>query len=258
MEDPSLPRLLEPSRSSLSEHADASPDPYRLAARALLTRYPSLLITEDELTALMLRRTAEAGEDQAPPQLAYACFARALYSGCMAHDQPDRIERAYTDLFTYLQRIAGYRWPASAADITQRAIVLVYEQIACCRSPEAFLKFAQYKLLHAAQQERGAHRMPASLEAEALDATLASPADVGAAVLDLLTLEALVAALNRLLKPRQRAAFVLKYFAAASDEQIGAQLGISAAYVAVLRNRAIKRLRADEQLRQLLVGGDRA
>lgn len=229
----------------------------RRAAGQLLARHPSLLIGAADLSALMLQRAAGEGVGKPLAQLAHECLALALHAACGDAHAPERIERAYTDLWAYLRRIALRRWPADADDITQRALVLVYQHYATCRRPAAFLKFAHYKLLHAAQQERGTRPPPDSLDAEALVDTLPDPGDVAAAALERIELEALAAAIGRLRDPRQRAAVLLRFVRGLSDQAIGAQLGITPEHAAVLRSRALKRLRDDPELRQALLDSER-
>lgn len=246
-------------------HAHLAPDTprsdvaaCRRAARQLLARHPSLLIGEADLSALMLQRAADEGAGKPLAQIAHECLALALHAACGDAHDPERIERGYADLWAYLRRIALRRWPADADDITQRALVLIHTRLATCNYPAAFLKFAYYKLLHAAQQERGTRPPPDSLDAEALADALPDPADAAAAAMERIELEALAAAIGRLRDPRQRAAVLLRYLRGLSDQEISAQLGITPEYAAVLRSRALKWLRDDPDLRRALLESERA
>ncbi len=176
----------------------------------------------------------------APPPRSTRRVAR-----CTIHN---RIEQGYTELFRYLQRIAALRWPQSAPDIVQRALELTYAQIDRCQAPESFLAFARFKLLQAAKEEHGARVPPASIDETRLKLQLTGPDDVATSVLNAIAIETLLQAIGRLPDPRQRTAVVSKYFRAASDQVIARELGITPQHVAVLRNRALQRLRRDPML----------
>ena len=166
-------------------------------------------------------------------------------------------EVAFGDLYRFLYRAAYNRWPELAEDATQRALVLVYEQIDRCREPGTFLAFALNKLRHAFQQEQRARKSSdASIDEEDLDLVLTDgePDALEQRLLSEESTTALLQAVERLADPRQRSVVLWKFFGGLSDEEIGRQLGIQPGHVRVLRHRGLDRLRADAVLKHSLSG----
>jgi hypothetical protein len=91
-------------------------------------------------------------------------YSIVLYEACRQAKNSERRERAYTELHRYLYRAAYNRRRELADDATQRALLLVYEQIDRCQSPGTFLKFAIWKLLQAIKDEDRARGKELSLE----------------------------------------------------------------------------------------------
>jgi RNA polymerase sigma factor (sigma-70 family) len=229
----------------------------RTAAGQTLARNGWSFISEAELSAQIAQRAPnDDGGSSSLYQLAYRCAAAALYAACSAVDDPPRLEQGYTELFRYLHRIAARRWPHEAHDIVQRALELTYTKIHRCQSPQSFLTFARFKLLQAAKEEWGKRASLESIEVAESSNQLAAPADVAAEAIGLVELEALVRAIDRLDDRRQQLAVIGKYFAADSDLAIARELGIKIGHVAVLRNRALKRLREDRDLRKAFLFHD--
>jgi len=202
------------------------------------------LLPEDELVN---RAQDSAGSGASPGELRRAAinqYTLALYEACRQTEDPTRRERAYGELFRYLFRAAYNRWPDLAADVTQRALLLVHEQIERCRKPGAFLAFALFKLRHAFDLEKRLQR----------DARLFSLADVpepktGSGSLHRgWQIRALVEAIQRLPDERQRQAILLRFFAGLNDEEIAARLEITPGHVRVLRHRGMVQLRQDRRL----------
>jgi len=219
------------------------------AVRELIERHDWALLREDDLVELVLS-SAQPG---APPtdleRRAIHYYTTVLYRACQQDGDLDRRERAYYELFRYLFRAAYNRWPELAEDVTQRALVLVYEQIDRCRHPGAFLAFALYKLHHAFQQERRARGTDWPLEEIGQGAVEASSVTLYSYLIQQEQLHMLLVAIGQLPDERQRKVILRKYFAGLSDEEISARLGIAVGNVRVLRHRGLARLREDEELR---------
>ena len=221
----------------------------RRAVRALIERYDWALLSEDDLVALVL----SAAQPEASPadlgKQAMHQYTLVLYQACRQTRDPHRRERAYHELFRYLFRAAYNRWPDLAEDVTQRALVLVYEQIDRCRHPGAFLAFALYKLQHAFQQERRARGRDWSEEDTSQRGTEREQAEFQSHLGEKEWLQMLVEAIQRLPDERQQKAILLKFLGGLSDKEISALLGVTVNNVRVLRHRGIARLRDNEQLR---------
>lgn len=226
------------------------------AARQILSRYGWTFVTAAELGQRIARRLVITEEPAPLMVVAHACAAELLYHACRAVDEPQRIEQGYTELYHYLDRIAKRRWLDRGSDIVQHAIELTFQQVERCRAPSAFLAFARYKLLHAVKADLGIRAPAISLEDAAVTAQLAAGADVAAEVIGIAGLEELVLAIQRLPDPRQRTVVLGKYFLQQSDQMIATGLSITPQYVAVLRGRALKRLREDLRLRRFFLQTD--
>lgn len=236
----------EPGSGSLPDHS-------QLVAHHTITRYGWSIISANELGRLITQHLVDSSHDRPLKVIAHSCAAEVLYEACRNDADPQRIEQGYTDLFRYLERIAVRRWPTHSPDIVQRALELTHAQIDRCRAPNSFLAFARYKLLQAAKEEIGPRAPPASLDDVAATVEPAAPSDVAAEVIGKAEYEELVLAIQRLPDHRQCAAVLGKYFLRQSDQAIAARLEITPQHLAVLRGRALKRLRADPRLRRLFL-----
>lgn len=78
-------------------------------------------------------------------------YTAILYEACQQTKDRARREQGYQELHRYLYRAAYQRWPAVAQTGTQRALVLIYEQLDRCPDPRMFLAFALSKLREACQ-----------------------------------------------------------------------------------------------------------
>lgn len=219
------------------------------AVQALIARYGWTLLSTEEL-ALSVSEALEAGAPTHSLEvLIKHQYTLALYAACRQSANHEQQARGFVDLHRYLYRAAFNRWPDSAEDVAQCALLLVYEQIERCHEPAAFLAFALYKLLQAAQHEHKG--LTKTLSIELLGVELHAP-DSAALTFQLdrhERLRALSDALQRLPDERQRQVLVLKYFAGLNDEAIAAQLNLSAGNVRVIRHRGLARLRKDRHLR---------
>lgn len=221
----------------------------RHVVRALMAEYDWALPREDELVAWVLD---SIGTEDPPAGLERATYSIALYEACRQTEDPDRREGAYEELFRFLYRAAYNRWPELAEDATQRALILVFEQIDRCQGPGTFLGFAFYKLLQAFKEEQRARGKEIAVDtirpgsAESVQTTLGSRLDQEDC------LRTLVDTITHLPDERQQKAILLKYFGGLSDEEIGARLQITAGYVRVLRHRGLAQLREESRLRDCL------
>jgi RNA polymerase sigma factor (sigma-70 family) len=237
-----------------SAHQDCSLSAHHRAARSLINRYAWILLSEEDLMTLLLQTNPAETDYARLERHARTCYSTALYEACHQTDNIERREHAYHDLAHYLYRAAYNRWPDLAEDVTQQALLLVYEQIERCHSPATFLRFALFKLLQAFKAEMT--RKPAA-DVPLLDDDQegAVSNDPDESLSDNLEhqefVQALVEALQRLPDERQRHVVVLRYIAGQSDSMIAQRLAISANHVRVLRNRALERLRNDASLQQI-------
>jgi RNA polymerase sigma factor (sigma-70 family) len=218
-----------------------------IVVRELLQNRDWALLDEDVLVKLVLNST--------PPDLPLSELKRqaehqytiVLYEACKQEDDHARRERAYRELFHYLFRAAYNRWPDLAEDVTQRALVLVCEQIERCDHPGTFLAFALWKLRHALQLElkaRGSNTPDVRIDPSFLDQVPAALSPH----LDQESLQVLSEAIHRIPDARQREAVLLKFFGGLSDEEISERLGVSQGYLRVLRHRGLEQLRKDGKL----------
>lgn len=227
---------------------DKSSHPDEIACRrvvqALIAQYDWALPREDDLMEWIL---ASIQAEDSPTDLERVAYSTALYEACRQTQDLDRRERGYRELFRFLFRVAYNRWPELAEDATQRALVLVYEQMDHCRGPGTFLGFAFFKLLQGFTEERRAMPLDGPLP-EGLPAPFLSGLDQQE------PLKILVEAIKRLPDQREQQVILLKFLGGLSDETIGARLQITPGHVRVLRHRGIARLREDKRLRDYFSG----
>jgi RNA polymerase sigma factor (sigma-70 family) len=215
----------------------------------LTAKYRWTLLSEEKLTALVID-AVQRGHilDNLEPLVTHL-YTLALYSACRKKDDLELHERGYTDLFRYLYRAACQRWPDLAEDVTQRALLLVYQQIQRCTNPAAFRSFALFKLLQAAKELRRSAGIDQSLEIISPAALAESDDTLTAALVRQEGTGTLLDALKRL-QDAQRHTISLKFFSGLSDDEIAEQLAITAGHVRVLRFRGLEQLRQDPHLRE--------
>lgn len=241
-----------------SGHTD---DPaFRLACRrivqTLIEKFDWALLQEEELVELVLGSIQSEVAPAEVERLTKHHYSIALYQACRQANDLARRERGYHELFRFLFRAAYNRWPELAEDATQRALLLVYEQIDRCRSPGTFPAFALNKLRHAFQQERRARGRELPLE-EIIENSTERDRTTPESHLDRQERrQVLLDAIQRLPKDLERKAILYKLFGGLSDAEISERLGITAGYVRVLRHRGRCRLRKDERLRGYFKGAN--
>ncbi len=217
--------------------------------RNLIEKYDWALLQEDDLVELVLGSIQSEASPAEVERLAKHRYTITLYEACWQTEDMERRERGYSELFHFLFRAAYNRWSDLAEDATQRALVLVYEQIGRCRSPGTFLAFALNKLRHAFQQEQRARGIELSLEEIGWSSPMRDRAAPPSRLEQQECCQVLLNGIKRLPKKLEQKAILLKFFGGLSDAEIGERLGITVGYVRVLRHRGIARLRKDERLR---------
>lgn len=233
---------------------------FRLACRrivqTLIEKFDWALLQEEELVELVLGSIQSEVAPAEVERLTKHHYSIALYQACRQANDLARRERGYHELFRFLFRAAYNRWPELAEDATQRALLLVYEQIDRCRSPGTFPAFALNKLRHAFQQERRARGRELPLE-EIIENSTERDRTTPESHLDRQERrQVLLDAIQRLPKDLERKAILYKLFGGLSDAEISERLGITAGYVRVLRHRGRCRLRKDERLRGYFKGAN--
>jgi RNA polymerase sigma factor (sigma-70 family) len=223
---------------------------------ALTVKYSWQLLPEQDLVELVI---AGLSQEEQPVQLEREIcqqYIIALHRGCLQSGDKALRERAYTDLFHYLYRAAYNRWPDMAEDVTQRALMLVFEKIEMCRVPAAFLYFAYNKLRQAAQEiVRGrANEQPIDDEKLADILLVDEQPPIEASTLDQERLAMLIHATRRMRNQRERQVILLRFFEELSDKEIGEQLQITTSNVRILRFRGLSHLRNDRQLKHYFEG----
>jgi len=237
--------------------ADRARAACRSVVSTLMARGAWALVSEDELVERVWRAARLDASPGTFVQLAKYHYSALLYAACLQTQDFNKREIAFGELYRLLYRAAYNRWPELAEDATQRALILVYEQVGRCREPGTFLAFALNKLRHAFQQEQRARKSSdTSLGEEDLDLVLADgePNALEQRLLSEESTTALLQAVERLADPRQRSVVLWKFFGGLSDEEIGRQLDIQPGHVRVLRHRGLDRLRADAVLKHSLSG----
>ena len=222
--------------------------------RALIEKNRWALLSDDELVERVLGSIESGISPTEAKRLAKHHYSIAMYEACRQARDQDRREQGYHELSHYLFRVACRQWPELAEDASQRALVLVYEQIDRCRSPGTFLAFALGKLRHAFKQEHGASSREVPLEEAGR--SIAQPDKTEAWThLDYQEwCQKLLDAIQCLPSDLERKSITLKFIGGLSDAEIGERLGITANYVRVLRHRGIKRLRKDKSLIEYFEG----
>lgn len=239
-------------------------------ARRLMADNDWRLIGETVFVEAVL---AHVPADQAldPQQIRRWCISaycsQALYPACLGALGPDSQRRAFEELAGYLERIARRRWPDVAQEAVQTGLVMIYEKVRLCRTPEAFLAFAIQQVWDAAKKHMRVGQRAVSLEewqtqldadGEAADRDIAAAGDEG---LEAVTLDAdlrrQVAARIRVAwqghprARRQLEAVWLRYLHELSNEEVARVLETTPQNVSVLINRGLEKLREDDELERL-------
>ena len=213
----------------------------RRAVRTLIERHDWVLPREDDLVQWVLD---SIGAGEPPNNLERVVYSVALYEACRQTADPGRRERAFLELHRSLFRTAYRRWPELAEDATQRALILVFEQMDRCQGPVTFLGFAFFKLLQGFTAEwRAIKRNPPPPPPPPPIPPLSQPGLEQQEALHIL-----IEAIRRLPDRREQQTILFKFLEGLSDEAIGARLQLTVGHVRTLRHRGITRLRSDKWL----------
>jgi len=222
----------------------------RRVVQTLTGNYGWVLLCEDDLVALVLESAPVEASPSELERLTIHQYTIILYEACRQAQNRDRREQGYRELFRFLFRAACNRWPDLAEIVTQRALVLVYEQIDRCQNKGTFGAFALNKLRQAfkdVMRDRGKESAWAEIGiAGGVDEWATDQMQLDQEE----SLRVLIDAIRHLPEKRQQKVILLRFFGGVSDEAIGARLGITVSNVRVLRHRGLKQLKKDEQLRR--------
>lgn len=124
----------------------------------LLQKYQWRLLDEKVLVTRVWARAQEAnaGCDKDLIKLTKAVYSEAWYAACKG--QTGQREQAFQELSVELYKIACQQYlgqfdPPAIEEITQTALILVWEQLDNCHTPAAFIRFCMYKLRNAATSQ---------------------------------------------------------------------------------------------------------
>jgi RNA polymerase sigma-70 factor, ECF subfamily len=215
--------------------------------RALIGKHDWALVSEANLLELVLDAHPSVRATDNLERLIKNYYIAALHAACRQTEDLDRHERGYQELFRHLYRAAYNQWPDLAEDVTQQALLLVYEQIDRCREPVAFLAFALNKLRGAFQQIRRIEGNHLPLAGADQRSAVIDQAILGSPLFEQEALHILFDAIKRL-PDKQRQTIVLKFFRGLNDEDISERVGVRVGHVRVLRHRSLAQLRNDLSL----------
>ena len=222
----------------------------QVVIRGLVQRYDWALLSEEALVEAVLSSIPPGASESEIRRQARHCYITVLYKACHQTDDQARRERAFHELSHYLFRAAYNRWPDMAEDVTQRALILVCEQIDRCEAPGTFLAFALWKLRHAFQQELKVRKNDDVPDDDVSRGELQQrPSNPSDHVDQGECLRVLLEAIQLLPDIRKQKAIVLKFIGDLSDDEIAERLEVSVSNVRVLRHRGLRRLRKDRRLR---------
>jgi RNA polymerase sigma factor (sigma-70 family) len=211
----------------------------RHAVRALIESHDWVLPREDDLVQWVLDSIGTGAPPNNPERVVYSV---ALYEACRQTADAGRRERAFLELHRFLFRTAYRRWPELAEDATQRALVLIFEQMNRCQRPVTFLSFTFFKLLQAFKTEWRIINRDAPLPLIAAVVLFQPDLDQQEAA------RMLIEAIRRLPDRREQQVILLKFLGGLSDEAIAARLQLTVGHVRTLRHRGMARLRSDKRL----------
>lgn len=222
-------------------------------AQQLIARYGWQLVAVDTLVEQTLAALPMAWTAASVQKTMMDCYAGVLYNACRQSDHQKQREAGYRELYRLLMGSARRTRPDQATDqleeAAQRALVLIFEQIANCRQPATFLAFALYKLRQAfTEADRLAAKTLVPLDETVEQGELAQRAtDLWHADEAQRERQDYVqAALATLGDERVKQVIVLKFLEGWSDQEIAQQLAITDNHVRVLRNRGVAHLRKQQ------------
>lgn len=126
----------------------------RVVVRQLLDKYQWRLLTEAEFVVQlgMRAQSNQVNNTHELLKLAKALYSERWYEAC--RDKGERREQAFQELAGELYKMARQKYgsetdPQAVQEISQTALILVWEQLDHCQKPAAFMKFCLYKLWNA-------------------------------------------------------------------------------------------------------------
>lgn len=228
----------------------------RRIVQAMVKEYDWALIPQDDLIERVLDATllpgspVDAVDARCIERQAKRQYTMILYEACRQENDLNRREQGYAELSRFLFRVAYNRWPELAEDAMQRALLLVYEQIDRCQSPDTFLKFAFYKLRQAITDEARSRQKDQRGDETFLPVESSQTTPI-AHLEEQECRQLLLEAVMSLPKEPERQVILLKFFGGLSDMEIGERLGITTGNVRVLRHRGLARLQKDGRLQAM-------
>jgi RNA polymerase sigma factor (sigma-70 family) len=246
-------------RSSVAEDSEPgtpSLGDCRAAISQLSQRYDWSLIAPEEWAERALQHL-QHGEAPTPVAAVLLCYSHQLYRACAGQRGVALQNRGYTEVAHYLTAAAAQRYPDLLPDVTQRALLRIYEQLGECQSPATFLAFAFQQLRSAARDERGGDHAAIPIPNDILD-QIPDTTSLDQRILDQESAAAIRRLFDTLVKrhPRasdQLAAVRMKYLDGLDDATIAAVLKTTIPNVQVLRSRGKKRLLSTPELQQLFL-----
>jgi RNA polymerase sigma factor (sigma-70 family) len=229
--------------------ADSHED-YHQAVIQLSQRYDWQLLNHSDFVRQTLEQLL-AGNASDVHRAVLLVYSHTLYQACSGNEGNERQNRAYTELFHYLYDCACSRQFDQAEELTQQAITKVFENYHTCRQPGAFLAFAMQQLFGVVRVQRREQARTTPLAEPAGEQDEGSP-DPSEQVIKEELHSRFLALADEFLQKHPRAhrqfdALRLKFIEGYSDTTIAQLLDVSVDHVYVLRNRAMSKLRAEEQ-----------
>jgi len=225
----------------------------------MMVKYSWGLVSEGALVGRVLSLVPESGSRSKLRTLALQEYTLILYEACRQSVDDQRKEQAFAELYRFIYRTAIRKWPETAEDLTQQALLLVCEQIENCRNPGAFLKFVLFKLRQAETQHTRVLEKNRAEKQEDRDWQGSDERHTPSPhwqTTQREQLRILLQAISQIPDTRKQEVIILKYFMGLSDKEIAARMGITTNNVRVLRNRGIGRLKQDGDLVAYFKGQD--
>lgn len=194
-----------------------------------------------------LRAHAAAGAFRSLEAAAFNLYSAALHLACSGAQGRERQERAYVELARLLQQSAGRYLSGRNPAMVEEVLGEIYEQFTACRTPGAFIAFAQQRLRNLIKRSWNPRLVSLDAGAALLPAQQDDELD---ALLDAELRERVAACREQFLGkyPAARLQFEavwMKFMLGLDDATISRYLDKTPNQIYVLRSRGLKRLRAE-------------
>ncbi len=230
------------------------------AVDRFITTYRCRVLSRAEF----VRRTLDhlhQGTVADPYKAATGVYSLVLYSACSGAEGAEQQERGYEELYHYLHNIAVWRYPQGCDDVTQGAILHIFEHFSRCHHPIAFLAFAIQQLMNQIRKLRSQNLRQGDAFGDEFqsnpppDPNQLDPLDLAVAEELRSQIQQELAAFRRAYPKaaRQIDALEMKYLRGMDDQAISNALGFPVKSVYERRARAFQKLRADVRWRNLAV-----